>query len=250
MSVELIKYDAARKAIEECAMVDEAAQIADHAAALKAYARQADDKEMWAQCEEIRMRAVRRIGQLMEAQKESVGLNKGGRPKKKTGSDADPVLEPFGPPTLAEVGINKHTADEARKLAGPSPKEFEQKVDDKVTSIKSRKAKPTQGRAPVKRISKQGLRTEDVRSAVRGLTKGLQQMTDKFTTGRYMRYFSPYLVDSRAPEPVDLAIIGQLRAEIKRFSKVIASLDARLASKAAVELTVDSAPEQAPETVQ
>ena len=57
MTTELIKYDAMRKAIEECHGVDEAAQIADQAAAYAAYARQAHDDEMWAWCMEIKARA-------------------------------------------------------------------------------------------------------------------------------------------------------------------------------------------------
>jgi hypothetical protein len=55
-----------------------------------------------------RMRAERRIGELMQQQRETVGLAKGGQPyQRSTGSDVDPVA----PPTLAEAGIDKHMAD-------------------------------------------------------------------------------------------------------------------------------------------
>lgn len=62
---------------------------------------------------EIRIRAERRVGELMQAQKETVGLSQGGRPEK-TGSNSNPVSKPA---TLAEAGIDKNLADRARKLA-------------------------------------------------------------------------------------------------------------------------------------
>ena len=53
--------------------------------------------------------AERHLGELMQAQRETLGLVNG-RPKK-NGSDSDP----FSKPTLAEAGIDKHLADRARK---------------------------------------------------------------------------------------------------------------------------------------
>jgi hypothetical protein len=68
---------------------------------------------------EIRIRAERRVGELIAAQRQTVGLNHGsategiGR-RGKRGSESDPHSEPV---TLAEAGIDKHLADRARKLA-------------------------------------------------------------------------------------------------------------------------------------
>lgn len=45
------------------------------------------------------MRAERRVGELMQAQRETVGLAKGGRPYQSTGSQPDPVA-----PTLSDAG--------------------------------------------------------------------------------------------------------------------------------------------------
>lgn len=47
-----------------------------------------------------------------------------GRPK--NGSDADPFQKPV---TLAEVGIDKHLADRARKYAAIPEREFEERID-------------------------------------------------------------------------------------------------------------------------
>lgn len=66
---------------------------------------------------EIRFRAERRLGELMVAQRETVGLATAGRPSSKIGSAADPISRA---PTLAEAGIDKHLADRARKMAAVS----------------------------------------------------------------------------------------------------------------------------------
>jgi hypothetical protein len=66
----LVKYDAACRAIAAAKSVDEAKK----------------NRDMEADAAEIRMRATRRLDQMRQAQKETVGLNKGtagkGRPKK------------------------------------------------------------------------------------------------------------------------------------------------------------------------
>lgn len=57
---------------------------------------------------EIRFRAERRIGELMEAQRETVGLAQGRR------TDLGPKPTQVGP--LSEAGIDKHLADRARNM--------------------------------------------------------------------------------------------------------------------------------------
>ena len=63
---------------------------------------------------EIRMRAVRRLGQLMQAQREAGLMARAGRPQNEIGSAVDPISDDE-PTTLAEAGIDKHLADEARR---------------------------------------------------------------------------------------------------------------------------------------
>jgi len=76
---EMVKYDAAKHALAEAKAVDEVKHIHDMAAAMKAYAKQAKDKQMELDASEIRIRAERRLGEMMRMQKETVGLNKGTR---------------------------------------------------------------------------------------------------------------------------------------------------------------------------
>ena len=70
--------------------------------------------------------AERRIGELMAAQKEAGLLKPGGD----TGRNQHEAWVADGPkpPTLSEVGIDKHLADRARKLAAVPAAEFEGRV--------------------------------------------------------------------------------------------------------------------------
>ena len=65
----LIKYDAACRAIAAARTADEAKGIRDRAEAMRAYARQARNKQLEVDAAEIRIRAERRLGQILAAQK-------------------------------------------------------------------------------------------------------------------------------------------------------------------------------------
>lgn len=114
MSLSLIRYDAACRALSEAKAVDEAKDIRDKAEAMRAYARQARNHDLEVDAAEIRFRAERRLGELIQAQKKGPGLHEGGRPPKITGFPENPVSTL---PTLSDVGIDKNLANRARKLA-------------------------------------------------------------------------------------------------------------------------------------
>jgi len=121
----LVIYSAACRALAKARTTDEVRKIRSEAAALRAYAKQAKNRQLEVDAAEIRIRAERRVGELIDAQRQNNGLSPGGRPKK-TGSESDPVSQP----TLEAAGIDKHLAHRARKLAEVPEQQFENLVAD------------------------------------------------------------------------------------------------------------------------
>jgi hypothetical protein len=120
MTHQLIKYEAACRALAECKSLDEVKSWADKAAALQAYGRMAKDRTMEVDAAEIRLRAERRLGEMLAAQKAGEGLAKpGAKPR------ANSVVTNDRIPTLAEAGISKDLSSRAQKLAAVPEDEFE-----------------------------------------------------------------------------------------------------------------------------
>src|SRR5262249_36852123 len=74
---------------------------------------------------ELRMRATRRLDEIRQAQKATVGLASGKEGKRKA---LGLPKNPSDRATLAEAGIDKNLAHQARQLGALSEQEFEQKV--------------------------------------------------------------------------------------------------------------------------
>jgi hypothetical protein len=98
---ELAKYEAARRALAEAVAIDEVQEIRNQAEAWRAYAKQARDRDLEIQAAQIRFRAERRLGELIAAQKDTVGLARGAAGIGKAAS-AVPDEYSTRPPTLAE----------------------------------------------------------------------------------------------------------------------------------------------------
>ena len=77
---------------------------------MAAYVRQAKNRVLETEAIEIRMRATRRLDQLRQAQKETVGLSAGARGSRVKGARVDDK------PTLASQGLDKNLAHQARVL--------------------------------------------------------------------------------------------------------------------------------------
>jgi hypothetical protein len=122
----LVKYDSACRALAEARSVDEVKDIRDKAVAMAAYARQAKNKDLEADAVEIRMRATRRLDQLRQAQKETVGLNTGTRGQLSGGLKVNPPGK--DKPTLRSQGIDKNLAQQGRVLGALSDESFEAMV--------------------------------------------------------------------------------------------------------------------------
>ena len=112
MTVALIRYDAARKALNAACRVDEVKKIHDKATALLAYARQAGDFGLQNQAAEIRILAERRAGQLLVEMEES-----GQRQAKQNGRPKIVSSTTRLPATLPKLGITYDQSSKWQRMA-------------------------------------------------------------------------------------------------------------------------------------
>jgi len=146
----LIKYDKAKKAIIEAARIDEVKSIKDKAEALRLYAKQSKDYEMANKAAEIRLRAERRMGEMLKAQKEAGLMHPAGRPpidEEKRSRRATDL-----PPTLSDIGITKSMSSRAQQIADIPEDEFEETINQHIsdgvelTSTSLRRAHSAKGK--------------------------------------------------------------------------------------------------------
>lgn len=76
--------------------------------------------------------AERRLGEMMAAQRRTIGLSKGAV---EPGTNRGTTRVAEKPASLAEAGINKNLADRARKAARVSAEEFEQFIAEEREAI-------------------------------------------------------------------------------------------------------------------
>lgn len=127
--MELIRYDAACRALAECKAIDEVKVWADKAAALQAYGRMAKDKTLEIDAAEIRIRSERRLGEMLSEQKAEGGLSKGAAGmvgNQRTGKVVPSFVTRV--PLLADAGISYDLSSRAQKLAAVPQAEFEAEV--------------------------------------------------------------------------------------------------------------------------
>ncbi len=105
---ELVRYEAARRRSPRHSPSTRSLEIRDHAEAMRHAARIAKDRDLEIKAAQIRFRADRRLGELIKAQKETVGLAHG---RGRLG-EVQRVLYRIGAqkisrPTLSDVGIDR-----------------------------------------------------------------------------------------------------------------------------------------------
>lgn len=127
----LAPYEQARRMLAEAKAVDDVKAILDKASAMKEYARRAADRTLEIDSTEIRFYAERRLGEMISAQKETVGLNRGragsGRPQLGASETAAPKIDDR--PRLADVGIDHKLSSHAQKMAAVPEAEFHSRID-------------------------------------------------------------------------------------------------------------------------
>lgn len=118
----LVKYDAARYALQQAVEIDEVKEIRDKAEAMAAYARQAKDTEMIQWVTEIKVRAERKAGEMLSSMEKHPGA-------KGVGSNQHEVRShDVTAPKLSDLGITKNESSRWQKLAAIPETRFEQAV--------------------------------------------------------------------------------------------------------------------------
>ncbi|MGI3901264.1 MAG: MT-A70 family methyltransferase [Janthinobacterium lividum] len=129
--VEAPRYEAMREAVALCATVDEAKEIRDRAAALAFYARQRDDQEVLVWVQEIKLRAGRRIGELLR----DIERQRTGRPSSETRLRAEPSLITRA---IDGAGLRRAEAYELQAIAGPQDPRLRAVADEAAESYLAR----------------------------------------------------------------------------------------------------------------
>lgn len=116
-------YHAAKRAISQCASLDECKDWADKAAALASYAKQAQDDQLEQMAKRIRARATRRAGELLKQIPPA------------TGRRSDLVTEPFESRAGAasDAGLSLRQARTAIQMAQVPDDDFEEMVEGGAT---------------------------------------------------------------------------------------------------------------------
>ena len=130
----LVIFEDVRRQIAEAATVDQVNKVLALATGLAAAAHKATDKELEAEAAVLIFEAERKLGQLMEQQKEIVGFNVGTRGSKVKEARVSEK------PTLKDAGIDKNTAHRARKARAVPEAEVEKTKDDIRARVRAQSA--------------------------------------------------------------------------------------------------------------
>jgi len=191
----LIKYEAACRALAACKAVDEVKSLLDKAEAMRLYGRMAKDKTLEMDAAEIRMRAERRLGQMLAEQKAAGGMNKG---QLKQGPALVNNEDGKASPTLADVGISYDLSSRAQKMAAVPEAEFEAEVGEWRDRVQ------VEGERVSTRLQKAGARAQQ-EAEHEAEDAGPSAEEDAYLAERAQQFASDLHVLLDADEPLKLA---------------------------------------------
>jgi hypothetical protein len=113
-------YEAARKAIEECARIDECKEWADKSAALRAYALMRDDVALTSYAQRIHLRSVRQIGLLLKQVEPQQGGDRGN-----AATGGRPPIAGTRTQAAEDAGLSEYQRKTALRVASVPGSEFE-----------------------------------------------------------------------------------------------------------------------------
>lgn len=125
----LLAYDEACRAVAAALSIDEAKDWRDKADALRVYARQARNRQLEIDASEIRIRAERRVGELLADHRQR-GVIRVGTTVRKAASETPGGATDCATNrlTLSDLGINEPLGDRARRYAELPEAEFEARL--------------------------------------------------------------------------------------------------------------------------
>lgn len=130
---ELAPYDQARRLLARAKAVDDVKEILDRAVALKKYAERAADRTLEIDATEIRFFAERRLGEMIAAQKQTIGLNAGTRGQLRGRNTFSGEVEKEAPDDsrlrLSDVGITSKLSSHSQKMAAIPEDQFQARID-------------------------------------------------------------------------------------------------------------------------
>lgn len=121
---QLVRYEQARTALQQCRKIDDAKEIRDKAEALRAYAVQVADVDMELWTAEIKARASRRIGEISKAMEKMPGPGRG----KKNSTAANSFMTKKS--TLAAAGLTEQAANRCEKISEIDQEKFDMFIEE------------------------------------------------------------------------------------------------------------------------
>lgn len=201
--MELIKYDAACRAVAECRSIDEALAFRNRSEALRAYAKQAKNRQLEIDACEIRVRAERKTGEILLSMTAASKLARQGH--------SDETVSRDGLVRRSELGLDGNLSSIAQRLAKlPAPR-FEAEMSDWRRSALHTERLTT----PLQRYRVPSLKADRQREAARGGRHRIDQ-ADPFDAFRNID--GRRIADWRSGELVRLEEIG------RRITKCAATL--------------------------
>lgn len=117
---QLVLYESARSALAEARRIDEVKDIHDKAEAMRAYGRMAKDVQLEMDAADLRLRAERRLGIMIDEAKRE-GRLRTGPARKDIGAEKEPIERV----TLDDLGIDKKLSARSQKVGGIAEQAFE-----------------------------------------------------------------------------------------------------------------------------
>lgn len=137
---ELVRYHAAERALAAAEAVDEVLEIRSQAEAWRAYAKQAQNKDLEIKAARIRFRAEKRLGEILIAAKAAGQISRGQPPKaQKNSAETEEFSgeETISRVTLREAGIDHKLSSRSQRLAAMDAAEFEQALERQAQEMRS-----------------------------------------------------------------------------------------------------------------